>query len=305
MQNKERVSSYITTPTLILSQISRYRANRAFPHDLRAPDRDAFFKLNDAFIETYPEFQSIDYGLEDGTFAGHGFASKIANYREPGHSGYLIIDDNDGNDTDGSSMNGRAAEESMQKYYRGCLNSTTGELIECNMSVGGSYTECINDCEYVKCADDASQTDCTVFSNATQREECELNIKYCIHYQVKQVTANETNKRGYISRGTHCINSYGVPDETPGAIVIKDSNALGNCTFGDGETLVELGGVTGDFGYCGGEIGEVCNGTLAGMYINRDYDPRVSLFLDNCIYFFLQSTDVLFFIFQIRFRQLC
>ena len=60
-----------------------------------------------------------------------------------------------------------------------------------------------------------------------------------------------------------------------------------------------MGGVTGDFGYCGGEIGEVCNGTLAGMYINRDYDPRVSLFLDNCIYFFLQSTDVLFFIFQL------
>lgn len=274
---QERVSSYITTPTLVLSQISRYRLNRAFPHDLRAPDRDAFFKLNDAFIETYPEFQSIYYGLEDGTFAGHGFASKIANYREPGHSGYLIVDNDD--DESGNGNSGRAAEEGMQKYYEGCLNSTTGEIIECVMAEGGSYTECVDDCEFIKCADDASQADCTSLSNSTLREECESNVKYCIQYEIKQVETNETTKRGYISRGTHCINSYGVPDETPGTIVKKDNDELGNCTFGDGETLVELGGVMGDFGYCGGEEGEVCNGTLAGMYISRDYDPRVSLYI--------------------------
>ena len=217
-------------------------------------------------------------------FAGHTFASKIAKYREPGHSGYLVVDDETGKSG--------AVEDSMQKYYEGCLNSTTGEMIECEMSIGGSYTECINNCEYIKCADASSQTNCTLLFNSTEREECESNTKYCIHYEIKKVT-NETMKRGFISRGVHCINSYGVPDETPGMIVKKDDNELGNCTFGDGETLVELGGVVGDFACCGGDLGEVCNGTLAGLHIDagevcngtlaglqksHNYDPRVRMY---------------------------
>lgn len=215
-------------------------------------------------------------------FAGHGFASRIANYREPGHSGYLI------NDSDGLSA-AAVVEDDMQKYFEGCLNSTSGEILPCEMSLGGKYTECVNDCELVKCADEESQRDCDSLTNDEERTDCEEKINWCIDYEIKEAT-NET-RRGYISRGTHCINSFGVPDETPGEIVKQDSDEKGNCYFDDGKTLVEMGNITGDFAYCGDD-GEVCDGALTGMYISRDYDPRVSLISllkhrhDTCTVFF-------------------
>jgi hypothetical protein len=200
----------------------------ALPHGMRAPDRDAFFKLNDAFMAVHPEFQSIYYGLEDGMFAGHGFSSRIANYREPGHSGYLL------DDTSGEV---RAQEEGMEKYFKYCLNSTNGDLLDCEMAVGGMYTSCINDCELIKCADELSrQENCTTTntsSNTTMNTtECDdelsnPNIKWCINYEILEAT-NET-RRGYILRGTHCINSYGVPDETEGNIVKEGTEEKGNC----------------------------------------------------------------------------
>jgi hypothetical protein len=143
---------------------------------MRAPDRDAFFKLNDAFMAVHPEFQSIYYGLEDGMFAGHGFSSRIANYREPGHSGYLLDD---------SSGEVRAQEEGMEKYFKHCLNSTNGDLLDCEMAVGGKYTSCINDCELIKCADELSQQDCSTTytsssaemnTTAESRMECGVSI---------------------------------------------------------------------------------------------------------------------------------
>ena len=77
LQNTERLSGFMGTPTKIMYQISRHRSNEGYPHNLHAPDRDAFFKFNDALMETYPEFQSIYYGLEDGMFAGHGFTGYV------------------------------------------------------------------------------------------------------------------------------------------------------------------------------------------------------------------------------------
>ena len=216
-------------------------------------------------MQTYPEFQSIYYGLEDGMFAGHGFASRIANYREPGHSGYLIDDETN-----------LAVDGEMQKHYDGCMNGTSGEILPCEMSVGGKYTECINDCELVKCADELSQKDCSILTDVNETIACEANIKWCTNYEIKEST-NET-RRGYVSRGTHCINDQGIPSETPGEIVKQGTEEKGGCFFGDGVTPVERGNITGDFGYCGDD-GEVCNGTHVGSYISRDYDPRVSFSL--------------------------
>lgn len=110
-------------------------------------------------------------------FAGHGFASKIANYREPGHSGYVVDD-----------VTNLTLDESMQKYYQGCLNSTSGDIEECTMSVGGSYTKCVNGCEVIKCADEESQLDCESISNITERQDCESKIKYCINYEINAAT---------------------------------------------------------------------------------------------------------------------
>jgi len=276
------------TPTILLLQLQRYRENGGFPSDLGASDRNAFFRLNDAFMETYPQFQSIYYGLEDGVFAGHGFSSKIANYREPGHSGYEIVMEDDGD-----AASGRAKDESMEKHYGACVNSTVGGEIPCLMNTGGKYTQCtamapssstgplfedgeeeappLFDCLLEKCTDEASQRDCDALTNnETEHSECLANIKWCSSYIIKEAFDNET--LGFINRGTHCIDRTGVPSQMLEEVVQRDTMELGNCYYKDGSTLVHRDRV-GDFAYCGGN-GKVCNDTFVGAYISRDYDPR-------------------------------
>jgi len=250
----ERVSVFMKTPTNILFQIARYRDNQGFSHDMHAPDRDAFFRFNDALMETYPEFQTIYYGLEDGMFAGHGFNNKIANYREPGHSGYSI-------DSNG------IAEGDMQKHYTSCVNATSGGPLPCNLAVGGKYTECVNDCDIETCADQDSQRDCATMGNL-ERAACEANIKWCTSYTIKEAT--DDMRRGYLVRSTYCINSEGIPSQAPGEIAKKGTDELGSCYFSDGVTLVDRK-IEGDYAVCGGGV---CNNTFEGAYISRDYDPR-------------------------------
>lgn len=220
-------------------------------------------------METFPQFQSVYYGLEDGVFAGHGFSSKIANYREPGHSGYLIGENN------------MTVDPNMEKHYRACVNSDTGEKLPCTMSVGGKYSECIAsatveelasepylDCALEKCADDNSQRDCTTLQYETERVDCEANVNWCSSYAIKEAPANVT--MGYISRSTHCIDHFGIPTQTMGEVIIKGQKEWANCYYNDGVTLVERS-LEGDFAYCGGNV---CNDTFVGAYISRDYDPR-------------------------------
>lgn len=222
-----------------------------------ASDRDHFLKLNDAFMETYPQFESIYYGLEDGVFAGHGFNEKVANYREPGHSGYVVSEEGD-------------AGEEMQKHYVGCVNATSGEEVPCEMSVGGEFTECVNDCELIKCADEASQRDCEILGGGEVKEECEANVKWCKNYIISE--APEGAKLGYITRNTHCINKNGVPSQKKGEIAQMGTTEFTNCYFLDGVTPVNRN-LTGNYAYCGGN-GIVCDNTFYGAYLSRDYDPR-------------------------------
>lgn len=77
---------------------------------------------------------------------------------------------------------------------------------------------------------------------------------------------------GFVPRSTYCINSFGIPTQTPGDVAKKDTQELGNCFFEDGVTPVERN-LAGDYAYCGGD-GKVCSDTFAGAFISRDYDPR-------------------------------
>ena len=73
---REKLTQYMNDPITIARIISEFRANGGFPHDMAAPDRNAYMRLNDALLSQYPHFESIYYGLEDGVFVGHGFASR-------------------------------------------------------------------------------------------------------------------------------------------------------------------------------------------------------------------------------------
>ncbi len=238
-------------PMDVLFLVSQYRANEAFPHDMGAPDRDSFFKLNDALRETYPQFESIYYGLEDGLFAGHGFDAKVANYREPGGSGYPVD------------------SKSMEKHYNACVNKTSGEKTLCDMSEGGKFTKCIDDCALQRCADEDSQKDCNEVADAKERLECEGKIKWCKAYTIEE--APQDSQLGFVARSTYCINSLGLPTQTTGEVVKKNSES-GSCFFEDGVTPVERT-LAGAYAYCGGD-GKICNGTFVGAYNSRDYDPR-------------------------------
>jgi len=159
----EKLSQYMNDPRLIARTISEYRINHGFPHDMTAPDRDAYLRLNDALMVLYPHFESIYYGLEDGVFVGHGFASKIANYREPGESGYVI-------DEDGMPP------ADMAKYFKSCVDDA-GNQEDCVMSAGGPYIQCINECALARCADEGSQKDCIGATNTdAERADCEATV---------------------------------------------------------------------------------------------------------------------------------
>eukprot|EP00581_Thalassiosira_minuscula_P018090 CAMPEP_0183711762 /NCGR_PEP_ID=MMETSP0737-20130205/7171_1 /TAXON_ID=385413 /ORGANISM="Thalassiosira miniscula, Strain CCMP1093" /LENGTH=624 /DNA_ID=CAMNT_0025940329 /DNA_START=152 /DNA_END=2023 /DNA_ORIENTATION=- len=288
----ERVADFLGPPTAIVLQLQHYRINGVFPEKLGATDRDSFFRVNGALMETYPQFESIYYGMEDGVFALTS-NEKSANYREPGHSGYMIIMDDDRGDATmgeadmGSSSSGRAKDETMEKHYGACVDYSSGEEVPCLMKAGGKYTECtaialtqssgegreespLFDCALEKCTDEASQRNCDELTNATERSSCLSDIKWCSSYIIKEAFDNET--LGYISRGTYCIDHTGVPSQTRGEVVKKDKKEWGDCYFKDETTLVQRDR-EGDFAYCGGD-GKVCNVTFFGAYSSKDYDPR-------------------------------
>jgi len=67
---RERLQDYMSDPSAIVRLVSEYRSNGPFEHDMRAPDRDAYLKLNEALMRLFPDFDSVYYGLEDGVFVG-------------------------------------------------------------------------------------------------------------------------------------------------------------------------------------------------------------------------------------------
>ena len=258
-----KVAQFMKDPISIARIISEFRANHGFPHDMTAPDRNAYMRLNDALLSQYPHFESIYYGLEDGVFVGHGFASRIANYREPGESGYAIDDES-----------GQPTDTEMVKHFQSCVDDE-GNQEDCVMSPGGPYIECINGCSLARCPDGASQRDCIgETSTDAERAECEANIKWCRQYVRKAApeASPPTVTLGYVPRSTYCIDETGVASQVPGEIAKKDTDVLGSCYYKDATTLVNRS-LSGDYAMCGGD-GAVCADVFKGAYQDRDYDPR-------------------------------
>jgi hypothetical protein len=257
----EKISRYMNDPRSIARIISEYRSNGGFPHDMAAPDRSAYLRLNEAVLTQYPHFESVYYGLEDGVFVGHGFGNRIANYREPGESGYVIDEET------GSPLN-----NDMAKHYTSCVDDAGGQE-DCKMAAGGPYVECINDCALARCPDEDSQRDCIgETSSDAERAECEATVKWCRQYVRKAAPDTSPPTLGYVPRNTYCIAETGVASQTPGEIAKKDTDVLGSCYYKDGTTMVNRS-LSGDFAYCGGD-GAVCSDTFVGAYQDRDYDPR-------------------------------
>mmetsp|Transcript_20067 Transcript_20067/g.43780 ORF Transcript_20067/g.43780 Transcript_20067/m.43780 type:complete len:771 (-) Transcript_20067:110-2422(-) len=219
-------------------------------------------------MSAFRNLDSVLVGLDDGMFVGHGYASKIANYREPGESGYPV----------GGPVGGDTS--SMDKHYGSCVNAT-GHGVPCIMNPGAPYVECIDGCSLVRCPDEKSQRDCSPtsaeFESDAERTECEAQVKWCRQYVRKTAPSDADGtagdrKLGFIPRSTNCIDATGVVSQTPGQIMKKGTDEPGSCYYADGTTPVQRT-LSGPYAYCG-DKGEVCNDTFVGAMVSRDYDPR-------------------------------
>ncbi|KAL7463939.1 hypothetical protein ACHAXS_004290 [Conticribra weissflogii] len=257
---QDLLSQYTETPTHILRFLAQYREKNAFPHYLQPPDRDKFFKLGDSLLTANPRL-FLFFGLENGAFAGVGHSPRFADYREPGESGYRLDDE---------ELMGV-----MQKHLDSCVDYA-GNKIACVLKPGENYIECIDDdCTSLqKCPDEESQRECWDLPTKEERSFCESKVRWCTSYITKTLPANEEEEptRGYIPYTIYCIDSTGIPTQTPGENSESGPDGLGNCYHEDGITPVNRN-IAGDFAYCGGN-GVVCNSTFTGGFSSSNYDPR-------------------------------
>ena len=165
--------------------------------------------------------------------------------REPGNSGYQVND------------------PTMQKHYRSCVNSLTGEPENCVQELGDSYIECIDNCALEPCADELSQS--CLLNGANANINCKENLKWCPQYRLTEATV----ERGYVPRTFHCRDKYGAFTQEPGA-VLRPDGSFGDCLFGNGVTLVNRS-LSGDYAYCNGEV---CDDTFVGGYRSDEFDIR-------------------------------
>ncbi len=295
----EKLASYTTAPIRLLSFLSTYRSKKAFSHDLRASDRDEFLVLGDALLTTYPH-DLIYYGLEDGTFVGHQMDSRMSVYREPGEGGYEVVVEN-GDGGDGSEVLASAVSLEMQKHLESCVDDH-GKMIPCLMQPGQSYIECIDGCKSIqKCPDEISQRDCKQLFDDNEEEKslCETEVKWCISYKEHTISEgnvgavaintakvinssekNHLNQRGYIHWTQLCIDSSGIPTQTPGQNSVPGADNLYNCYHSDGFTPVQRN-LSGPYAYCGSTSNDdgtttpiICNTTFIGGFTSYNFDPR-------------------------------
>ena len=198
----------------------------------------------------------IYYGLEDGTFVGNFYNPRTATYREPGESGYVVMNGDDAGD--------------MQKYFDACVNET-GSSVSCSMEVGDSYVECVDGCKLQRCEDEESKSG--------------ERIKWCKSYQVKTVPQNNTQSLGYVPRSYYCVDQKGMPTQEMGKVSKTLGEDLRNCYYQDEVTLVNRS-ISGNYAYCRGmgntqcslteEDGKSmsCSSTFAGAFRSINYDPR-------------------------------
>ena len=196
----------------------------------------------------------VYFALEDGTVIGHETDIKngyyLGYYREPGESGYDVDD----------------AE--MEKYFKLCVNSVTGEPQNCTMEPGAPYIQCVNDCALEECPDADSQKDCSTLTEE-EKSSCESKQKWCKNYTIENATEN----MGFVPLTYHCRGKHGLFTQEMGTVVVDSSGNLGNCYFEDGNTLVNRS-LAGDYAYCNGDV---CQDTFAGGYWSGDFDARYRL----------------------------
>jgi len=152
----------------------------------------------------------------------------------------------------------------------------TGASAPCIMVPGNPYVACVDGCEFERCPDEESQRNCgdmTTYPTEENRTACvrERAVKWCRKYERREAS-EDGEPLGFVPRMTHCMGTNGVVSQTPGRIVKKGTDKLGNCYYRDGVTMVERN-ETGPYAQCG-ENGEICSDTFAGAYLHRDYDPR-------------------------------
>jgi len=258
---QERLTEFLSTPSHLLSVVSRGQTNGAFP---ASPDRDLFLLIGDALLKSYPHWM-IYYGLENGELSGNFHTPRLGEYREPGNGGYL----------EGS--------EEWNVHYDTCV-SANGTTVPCRMSVGDQYIACIDDCNLQPCENPESRVDCSTFQEGgAERRTCEEQITWCQTYEIKTV-AEEDGPRGYIPLYEYCLDDNGLPSQTEGEIYKFHDGVAGSCYYNDKMTLVDRS-EAGKFSYCNKNketcsvtedesLFASCGTTTVGAFQQFNYDPR-------------------------------
>jgi hypothetical protein len=146
------------------------------------------------------------------------------------------------------------------------------------MSEGNSYVQCEEDCHLVPCS---NQPPPKTRQCPGVLDECpEMDkVVMCPEYTIQKVQPNQT--LGYVPLGYHCINEYGMFNQTPGHVLKGEFDGhkisrfyLGQCSHWDESVIVSNDFVTADFPSCGGD-GQACDTAYVGLMRTVDYDPRL------------------------------
>lgn len=233
-------------PIDIVKKTQTYFEIGGFPNNLTAADRDmAALYLRSAAPDV------LFYGLEDGTFLYYEPDFTILKFREAGENYDL-----------------RNIPIDAKKHLLSCVDSHSGETQNCSAEMGTEYIKCVSDCKLVECNDEGSALNCDL-EPIGDRDECQNNIKWCSKYNISTVL--EEDNMGYVPRSMFSVNSYGLPEQEPGKILLNyKTGELGSKYFEDDVTMVNTN-ITGKYAYCGGSS---CN-AFVGVYQSTNYDPRL------------------------------
>ena len=155
----------------------------------------------------------------------------------------------------------------MEKYYRACVNQTTGEAENCIQQVPAQNIRCLNNCAMELCPHDSlcsgdTNDPLSPYSSLDCEEE-----KWCRQYEVVDLLVS--NQFGFVPRTYHCHDLHGRFTQNPGAVLQPDGS-LGDCLFGDQKTRVNRM-LVGEYAYCDGIE---CEDVFVGGFRSVDYDPR-------------------------------
>lgn len=163
----------------------------------------------------------------------------------------------------------------MAKHVRSCVDSETGDVVECRLPPGASFISCGGDGDDVNgmCQDlelCPNQDECN-----DGDEECLSSRKWCRVYSIEQAPASVNGTElGYIPLTNHCHDMLGKFSQSPEVIIdplgeTRSDGRLTTCRFRDG-SIVDRN-LLGDYAFCGDTP---CATTFVGGYESAEYDPR-------------------------------